>query len=425
MRNLSHSVRREDLVDLLLVASPPDSLDYVASQRWSPRGCPGHGGLCIPSIAIFPSDDVLAIRDEILRSVAVAVDTRSRPAVLVSGGLDSAGVAAAARRVHGPDVLLIALRAGFSSKREIEAQDALARALTLDLITVDSVPLFDRQPLIRLNTGSPVPAGGVFSHIWDHVANVARQEGADVLLTGEGGDELFARSPALGRDLLALRRPGLAWLCTAHGLPLGSIGIAASLLGSGTSGLLPPVSKWPPPDWLQITKRDRRSSQGRWVSRLSDAARTFGGWQAAVTAAWISEIAAYGPADSRGRLCVVHPLACQHLARIVAAIPADVRMGWGIGASDKDLLRRAVRSWLPPDITELRKIRSRSHFSLAVAGADWALLVAPALEALETAYMINPKLFPTSWEGVSDDEQLVFSRAISVGYWLAGEAHIA
>ena len=383
--------------------------------------CPGHNLACTLAAAEATSAGVLAVRDGILRSVAVATASSSRPAILVSGGLDSAAVAAAAQRLHGRSVLLVALRAGFSSEPEILAQDRLAKHLALDLATVDAVPAFDWQALKRINTNSLRPAGGIFSHIWDALADVARQEGADVLLTGEGGDDVFARSPALARDLLTHGRPGLAWLCAAQGLQTGPLGIAASLLGFGTADLVPPVSKWPPPDWLLITERERRRSRSRWASRLSAAASVLGGWQAAVTAAWIDEIRFFGPKDSRGNLPVMHPLACRRVARVVASTSADEQMGWAVGGSDKDLLRRAVRSWLPPQVSETRKIRSRFHFHLALATADWTSKdAAPALDALQSAGMVDRPSFPKSPAAVRENDQLLVSRAISLGCWLAG-----
>ncbi len=162
-----------------------------------------------------------ALRAELFRSVKRAIDGKQRVAVLAGGGVDSSGILAAsvalARGASKADVLAMCL--DFAS---VGDDRPYMRALADDLGIVplrfppSAFASHVRRALVMGGCPYTWPTGG-----WElGLAEEAKRRGAEVILTGTGGDDLLDGDPtwlaarvlqgkpaAAVRDALALRLP--------------------------------------------------------------------------------------------------------------------------------------------------------------------------------------------------------------------------
>jgi asparagine synthase (glutamine-hydrolysing) len=163
-----------------------------------------------------------AARPERLRAAVDAAVARAAPApervgVLLSGGLDSAIVAASARALR-PDGPVTAYSATFPGDRdadESELIDVLTRRLGLD--ATRSIVDWGRPLLggLRYLATWRVPSTSPNTFLWLPLLTRAAEEGVEVMLDGQGGDELFDQRPFyLFADLVARGRPAAAWRLT-------------------------------------------------------------------------------------------------------------------------------------------------------------------------------------------------------------------
>ncbi len=251
------------LVDLLPRTPAPDRL---ALARWIERGStppgrtlfegirhipPAHRvELSAGAVAIEPywqpryeglasgSREAIAerLREAAFAAVARAAEGARRPAVRLSGGLDSACVAAglAARSTPGRSaqwsasdgpiaggastgeaVALAAIFPDHPATDERDLIEATARhtGLSVELISFDDrtsilTPALDH--IARWNLPPATP--NMF--VWRPLMASARALGVDVMLDGEGGDELFGWAPHLFADRLRRGRLLAAWRLT-------------------------------------------------------------------------------------------------------------------------------------------------------------------------------------------------------------------
>ncbi len=266
------------LVELLPSTPPPDRL---ALTRWIERGStppgrtlfegirripPAHRvELSAGSIAIEPywqpryeglatgSRQAIAerLRDAAFAAVARAADGAQRPAVRLSGGLDSACVAAgltargtsasggpaayeasagggpmargssasggpAARGASASGaVALAAVFPNHPATDERELIEATARhtGLSVELVSFDDRASILAPALDHIARWSlPPVTPNMF--VWRPLMASARELGVDVMLDGEGGDELFGWAPHLFADLLRRGQLLAAWRLT-------------------------------------------------------------------------------------------------------------------------------------------------------------------------------------------------------------------
>jgi asparagine synthase (glutamine-hydrolysing) len=242
------------LVELLPSTPPPDRL---ALTRWIERGStppgrtlfegirripPAHRvELSAGAITIAPywrpryeglatgSREAIAerLRDAAFAAVSRAADGARRPAVRLSGGLDSACVAAglAALRTqasHGPReasvggaVALAAVFPNHPATDERELIEATARhtGLSVKLVSFDDRASILAPALDHIARWSlPPVTPNMF--VWRPLMASARELGVDVMLDGEGGDELFGWAPHLFADLLRRGQLLAAWRLT-------------------------------------------------------------------------------------------------------------------------------------------------------------------------------------------------------------------
>lgn len=162
------------------------------------------------------------LRDAAFGAVTRATAGSERPAVKLSGGLDSACVAAglAAGSFSGDRALAIGgAFAAHAAADESELIEATARHthLRLELVSFDPagsmlVPALAHIARWRLPPATP----NLF--LWQPLTARARELGVDLMLDGEGGDELFGLAAYLIADALRAGRLPTAW-SLAGGIP--------------------------------------------------------------------------------------------------------------------------------------------------------------------------------------------------------------
>lgn len=127
------------------------------------------------------------LEDTLTLIISESVKGRKHPAVLCSGGLDSAVVAALTARVLGCSPTLVTITgSGILSPAEMPLIEAVVKFLKARWITIDKKIAFELGDLYAENRGKSWPAGGVFSTGWRVTADTALEHGIDLLLSGEG-----------------------------------------------------------------------------------------------------------------------------------------------------------------------------------------------------------------------------------------------
>jgi len=164
-----------------------------------------------------PSKPAGSLRARLVASVARCLDASPRAGLLLSGGIDSSVLAAAAHEL-GKSLPCFQFRAHGSDGAERELARAVARHCQHAFHPVDAGPeVLDALPDLVAAVGWPLGDPSVLAvHA---VSRAAAASGCRILLSGEGADELFLgyrRYRALGHlpRLLWLRRLQPGWSMT-------------------------------------------------------------------------------------------------------------------------------------------------------------------------------------------------------------------
>ena len=168
------------------------------------------------------TEEVVAgrLREAVFAAVGRATVGSNRPVVKLSGGLDSAGVAAGLVANGFADGRALALAGTFSTHPETDESElieATARHthLALERIAFDTSSSILAPALEHIvNWRLPPATPNLF--LWQPLMARARELGADVMLDGEGGDELFGFAPHLIADMLRTGRWRTAWSLTGR-----------------------------------------------------------------------------------------------------------------------------------------------------------------------------------------------------------------
>jgi asparagine synthase (glutamine-hydrolysing) len=239
------SEHERTILDLLPSAPGPDRL---ALAQWIERGSipaehtlfegvgripPAHRAvLSAGDVAIEPywrprfegvfagSEDAVAERlsAESFAAVQRAAAGAQRPAVRLSGGLDSACVAAGLASQEETAGRACALGAAFpthpeTDERELIQATARYTGLPVELISFDDRASIFAPALEHIDRWTlPPVTPNLF--VWRPLMASARRLGVDVMLDGEGGDELFGFAPHLIADMLRVGRVLAAWRLT-------------------------------------------------------------------------------------------------------------------------------------------------------------------------------------------------------------------
>ena len=266
------------IVDLLPSTPKPDRL---ALAQWIERGSTPSGRTLFEGIERIPpahrvllSAGAVAIepywrpryegvaggsREELaerLRMAAFAAIRRAaqgarRPAVSLSGGLDSACVAAGLTALPGSASGALALAGVFpahpeTDERELIEATARHTGLPVELISFDNRASVLAPALEHIDRWSlPPVTPNLF--VWRPLMARARELGVDAMLDGEGGDELFGFAPHLIADMLRSGRALAAWRLTRRIPEVGADADVRMRLRAvriyGVSRLVPPGVK--------------------------------------------------------------------------------------------------------------------------------------------------------------------------------------
>lgn len=191
------------------------------------------------------SESAAALKAAAFAAVDRATHGLGRPAVKLSGGLDSACVAAglSASKAAAQPLALAATFADYAEADESALIEQTARAAGLELIFVPhvDVPIF--PTVLDYIRRWAIPPGSPNTALWQPLMAAAREHGVDGLLDGEGGDELFGVAPYLIADRLGHGRLLAAWRLAARLPGVGtrpSISMRLHVLRAiGVSGALP------------------------------------------------------------------------------------------------------------------------------------------------------------------------------------------
>lgn len=266
------------IVELLPGTPGPDRL---ALARWIERGSTPPGRTLFEGIVRIPpahrallSADGIAVepywrpryegvasesRQEIaerLRTAAFAAVARAaqgarQPAVSLSGGLDSACVAAGLAAREEPASGALALAGVFPAHPKTDERELIEATARHTGIPVELIPFDDRAsilaPALEHIDRWSVPPATPNLFVWKPLMARARELGVDAMLDGEGGDELFAFAPHLIADMLRTGRALAAWRLSRR---IPEIGTDADLRMRlrilrvyGVSRLVPPAVK--------------------------------------------------------------------------------------------------------------------------------------------------------------------------------------
>jgi asparagine synthase (glutamine-hydrolysing) len=326
---------------------------------------------------IATDDAAVAVRGELEAAVERAITGARRPALLLSGGIDSAAVATAAG-----DRIATCYSGVFPDRPAIDETQRLRRVrAVLGLTGVESA----------IGSGSALAGAAEFlaewelppaspnRSVWAPLYRRAADDGVDVLLTGDGGDELFGCARYLIADRIRSMRPTAA-VRLAGSLPGMRPHprprlIARALLVYGVRGALPPAlhdrlraarGRSRGPDWLTRPARD-----DRWRWKRSPGPR----WSAYLLHLLTDD--PLGTTEQRARegamqgLRFRQPLLDPAMVEFAMSLPPELAFD---GELDRPLLRRALSGELPDDILgSSRKPAFNALLESALAGPDRAL----------------------------------------------------
>jgi asparagine synthase (glutamine-hydrolysing) len=333
-------------------------------------------------LAIAAPEAAAAIRSALGGAVDRALAGAARPGLMLSGGLDSAAVAAAGARARPGDPP-VAYSGVFPTHPAIDESDRIARVRErLGLRGVE----------LELGDGSALEADEEFQRTWElpsvtpnrfvwrPLLERAAADGVDVLLDGEGGDELFGCARYLVADRLRHARI-LAAARTARRLPgMGARPrprwIGRALVVYGVRGALPRAFH----ERLRAARghRDRAPwlaaeiDGGRWDWKRRGGPRW---WAQLASSLWDDRI---GAADQARREAAMngiearHPLRDPELIELVLGLPPELGFDPEL---DRPLLRRALAGELPEEtLGDTRKPFFNALACAAMTGPDLSRL---------------------------------------------------
>lgn len=386
---------------------------------------------------------------ERLRASAFAAIERAtagsgRPAVKLSGGLDSACVAAglaANASAGGRAVALAGTFSGHPTTDESELIDATARHTHLQLERIAFDPSNSMlAPALRHIVRWRLPPATPNLFLWRPLMERARALGIDRLLDGEGGDELFGFAPYLIADMLRTGRLTTAWSLTQR---IPGIGPGPStrdrmrvLRNRGVGPLVPPLVR-------RYRERRHIGSPGSIVpasdamalaelSASSDSAHRDGPlWWRSQVESMIDDRDLLGMGAHFRREDIDEAIERRHpflydleLIEAVLRIPPQAQFD---GVRDRPLLRDGLAGRIPEAV---RTRHEKSYFtSVVMAGirADEAGLIDPLRrpDAPVRAY-VSGEALDRKLAVAPDDRRIQGSAALwrvsIVNQWLASES---
>jgi asparagine synthase (glutamine-hydrolysing) len=353
-----------------VVPLPPASVLRLQAGRWEVARYWAPRYVEPPPLNAGEAADEL--RSAVFRAVGRRLQGRDRVGVLVSGGLDSGSVLAVADRVavaNGSSLRAYSAvfpgHASMDESRLVRLQVERHRVADRQLSVTGGSPL---QAALRYldRWRVPLPVPGHF--VWEPVLEAAAGDGAEAMLDGELGDELFGAALFLLADRIRRGRVRGA-VRLARAFPgVGSSPprrlLMSSLYHCGLAVCMPAAiarlttDRTHAPSWLGRT-------EARWFVRNCDPEP----WRGLEGPRWWAQLAdavVRGPARlgffdyfrRRGRAGIPaqHPFLDLDLIELVLRLPPE--HGFDRGFS-RPLLRRAMRGIVPE---EVRLRRDKTYF---------------------------------------------------------------
>jgi len=346
----------------------------------------------------------------------------SRPAaVSLSGGMDSPSIAAAVRRA-APEGRLLAIH-HTTAPLEACGESGLAREVARHLgLRMRSFDGTERWPLRDADgplTGPDSPYRPTYAEVWEETFRIAAAEGAPVLLTGAGGDHLFAGPRAYEYpDLLSAgrwRELVTRWRRHPEPRPSGRQVVSATLHAALPDELV--ASRYRV-DWLA---RSRRGEWARAFAALQPSPRapsrrelTFAlrDGMVPIAARTLEDMARPHGVELR------HPYFDRRLIELAARLPTGLAAANGLR---KRILREAVRPWLPAALVERReKIMPVEIIDRGLREREtrrvWELLT--GMRAAEAGWVDEERARRGYWEYLAGRGDLRLWHAVTLESWL-------
>jgi len=384
-----------------------------------------------------------ALRAGLEGAVSRAVGPQS-VGVLLSGGLDSAAVAALAaqhaRRGGSPDPRCYsstfpATPDADESRRISVVRRHIGLAGTERRHVAGSALL----PALEFLLAYDVPSVSPNAYLWRPLVRRAAADGVSVILDGEGGDELLGCAPYLIADALRSGRPDRA-AALARRLPgMGprppARWVRQALVRYGMRGAIPAETHRRMRSWRASARADashpwitrelvqlRGESDDPWAFKRDGGPR----WRSGFVDAVVSRSEAIGAHDQlrrEARLCGVefrHPLRDPDLIDAVLAI--DPRLGFDADL-DRPLARSALRGAVPDEVRlSTRKPHFNAPLTAALAGPDasaiGALLTGPDVQSGE---YVRREALGSLMDGSGRPRVLALWRVVMLECWLRSQ----
>lgn len=317
-----------------------------------------------PARAADPEQAAAAVWSGLRAAVGQSLTRADRPGLMLSGGLDSSAVSAAALDLRGAETL-VTYSSVFPGRPEVDERPRIALVRNwLGLRGVEAA--FARGSVlaaaIEFMTTWEVPSASPNLFIWLPLLRRAAADGIDVMLDGEGGDELFGCPVYLLADRLTRGRL-LDVLTLARRLPgMGerpqSRWLLRALAKYGLRGALPHGPH-------QRLRRARGRPLAPWLSETAIAAHQARddpwAWKGAGQPRWWRQLSwlltdradALGASDQFRReaaltgLTLRHPLRDPALIELVLGLAPELSFDARL---DRPLARRALRGRLPTGV---------------------------------------------------------------------------
>jgi asparagine synthase (glutamine-hydrolysing) len=216
------SVNRAALADHLCHRWPYPEETFYSAVRRVPPGCRlivGDEGTRIerhwdPAPDGEPVDWITESQleefDDRLDTAVARAMALGRSGIFLSGGLDSISVAAVAadlaRRSQKPDPIALSLGFPHPDCNEELVQRGVATSLGLEHEFIPFMSAVQSQgllaPALEMTRASSAPLLNTWSPAYTELALRGKRRGAQVILTGSGGDEWLTVSPYLSADLI-------------------------------------------------------------------------------------------------------------------------------------------------------------------------------------------------------------------------------
>lgn len=322
----------------------------------------------VPPLRLPPAEAAEQLGTELTRAVEERLPAQGLAAVQVSGGLDSSAVAAFAHKLERSEIALRAYSLIFPDHAEMDESvfiDRLEHALDLRLTRMPVHVTSSLRPSLEFQLTWGVPPGTPMLAFNVPLLRRAAQDGVQLLLDGEGGDELFGCSPYLVADRIRrgdvggaiklLRRlpwagtaprAGLLWgLARQFGLkgaiPHGVHGGARRLLGAARYS----------PRWLKPSASKRYVElRDDWAWKKLDGPRWWS-YHADLLTSWRERMGAHDLLRQRAALAGLenaHPLLDDlGLVELILRLPPDLAFHPTL---TRPLVRRALTGLVPDEI---------------------------------------------------------------------------